>query len=152
MLRPRSLAYDPQGILYTGDIETTLEAGRVLAINVSDHPILLPVMKHGTFRKVRLLPGKILSVAGTSRRQPVAPTEPTPAGDVGIEPVQLSYRNGLLAIGDLLGSIDLMNMTFRNRRAFPNDRQKSLILPPGTILSLMGNGFGSSEKPSDEVP
>ena len=152
MLRPRSLAYDPQGILYTGDIETTLEAGRVLAINVSDHPILLPVMKHGTFRKVRLLPGKILSVAGNSRRQPVAPTEPTPAGDVGIEPVQLSYRNGLLAIGDLLGSIDLMNMTFRNRRAFPNDRQKSLILPPGTILSLMGNGFGSSEKPSDEVP
>nr|MDA8110938.1 hypothetical protein [Nitrospiraceae bacterium] len=34
MLRPRSLAYDPQGILYTGDIETTLEAGRVLALNV----------------------------------------------------------------------------------------------------------------------
>ncbi len=152
MLRPRSLAYDPRGILYTGDIEATLEAGRILAINVSDHPIPLPVMKHGTFRKIILAPGKILSVAGNSRRRPVAPTSPTPAGDVGIEPVQLSYRNGLLAVGDLLGSIDLMNMTFRNRRAFPNDRQKSLILPPGTILSLMGNGFGSSEKPSDEVP
>ncbi len=152
MLRPRSLAYDPRGILYTGDIEATLEAGRILAINVSDHPVPLPFMKHGTFRKVTLDPGQILSIAGNSRRRPVAPTAPTSAGDVGIEPVQLSFRNGLLAVGDLLGSIDLMNMTFRNRRAFPNDRQKSLILPPGTILSLMGNGFGSSEKPSDEVP
>jgi len=151
MIRPRSLAYDPRGLLYIGDIEETRQAGRVLAVNVSDHPIPLPLMRHGTFKKMTVEPGAIVSIAGNSRRRPLAATHPTPAGDAGIEPVQLSYRNGLLAIGDLLGSVDLVNMTFRNRRTFPNDVHASLILPPGTILSLMGNGFGSSEKPSDET-
>lgn len=152
MLRPRSLAFDPtQGILYIGDIETTLEAGHILALNVSDHPVTLPIMKRGEFRKVVLDPGKIMSVAGNSQRSPVTTPIPGGAGDVGLEPVQLSYRNGLLVVGDLLGSIDIINMTMRNRRAFPHDRQKSLILPPGTILSLMGN-LRSVEKPTDEIP
>ncbi len=140
MLRPRSLAYDPQrGILYIGDIEDTLEAGLIQAVNVSDHPVTLPIMREGTFRKVVLEPGKILSVVGNAERTPVTPPVPVAAGDVGIEPVQLSYRNGLLVVGDLLGRIDIVNMTMRNRRAFPNARFKSTILPPGTIISLMGN-------------
>ncbi len=151
MIRPHSLTYDPRGFLYIGDIEETHQAGRVLAVNVSDKPLVLPLMRHGAFRKVTLGPGEIVSIAGNSRRRPLTGTTPTPAGDTGIEPVQLSYRNGLLAIGDLLGSIDLVNLTLRNRRAFPNDVHSSLLLPPGTILSLMGNGFGSSEKPSDEA-
>ncbi len=151
MIRPHSLTYDPRGFLYIGDIEETHQAGRVLAVNVSDRPLDLPLMRHGAYRKLTVAPGEIVSIAGNSRRRPHTATTPTPAGDTGIEPVQLSYRNGLLAIGDLLGSVDLLNLTFRNRRAFPNDVHSSLLLPPGTILSLMGNGFGSSEKPSDEA-
>ena len=152
MLRPRSMAWDPEGLLFVGDIEETLEAGRILALNVKDKPILLPIMKNGTFRKVSLKPGEMIAIAGNSRRQPIARTTPTAAGDIGIEPVQLSYRNGLLVAGDLLGSVDIMNLTFRNRRVYPWDVHQSLLLPPGTVVSLMGNGTGTSEKPSDEVP
>lgn len=151
ILRPRSMAYDKEGILFVGDIEETLQAGRVLALNVTDHPINLPFMRHGHFRKISLGPGQIVAIAGNSRRQPVARTTPDPAGDIGIEPVQLSFRNGLLVVGDLLGSIDLVNMTFHNRRVFPRDVQKTLLLPPGKAISLMGSGTGSSEKPGDEV-
>ena len=151
MIRPHSLTYDSRGFLYVGDIEETSQAGRVLAVNVSDKPLFLPLMRHGAFRKLTVSPGEIVAIAGNSRRRPLATTTPTPAGDAGIEPIQLSYRNGLLAIGNLLGSVDLVNLTFRNRRAFPNDVHASLLLPPGTILSLMGNGFGSSQKPSDEA-
>jgi hypothetical protein len=151
MIRPHSLTYDSRGFLYIGDIEETRQAGRVLAVNVTDKPLSLPLMRHGAFRKLTVSPGEIVAIAGNSRRRPLATTSPTPAGDAGIEPIQLSYRNGLLAIGNLLGSVDLVNLTFRNRRAFPNDVHASLLLPPGTILSLMGNGFGSSQKPSDEA-
>ena len=151
MIRPHSLTYDSRGFLYIGDIEETRQAGRVLAVNVTDKPLSLPLMRHGAFRKLTVSPGGIVAIAGNSRRRPLATTSPTPAGDAGIEPIQLSYRNGLLAIGNLLGSVDLVNLTFRNRRAFPNDVHASLLLPPGTILSLMGNGFGSSQKPSDEA-
>jgi len=151
MLRPRSMACDPDGILFVGDIEETLQAGRILALNVSDHTVRLPLLKQGAFRRVSLEPGEMTAIAGNSRRRPLARTIPTGSGDIGIEPVQLSFRNGLLVVGNLLGSIDIMNMTFRNRRAFPWDVHQSLLLPPGTAVSLMGNGFGTSEKPNDEV-
>ncbi|MGC8528852.1 MAG: hypothetical protein ACP5OP_01455 [Leptospirillia bacterium] len=151
MIRPHSMTYDPRGFLYIGDIEETHQAGRILAVNVSDKSLSLPLMRHGAFRKLTVAPGEIVAIAGNSRTRPLATTTPTPAGDAGIEPIQLSYRNGLLAIGNLLGSLDLVNLTFRNRRAFPNDVHSSLLLPPGTILSLMGNGFDSSQKPSDEA-
>ncbi len=152
-IRPKSLAISRKGILFLADVDHSMGAGRVLAMNVSRKPVFLPFpSKTSSRRAITLLPGRIVLVAGNSARSPVVGTVPNDAREVGLDPVQIAYRHGMLAIGNLVGSIDLVNMQPRSLMVHPLDTRHTLFLPGGRIISLMGAGVGTAGTRGEEVP
>ncbi|MHB8544397.1 MAG: hypothetical protein ACYC9S_10420 [Leptospirales bacterium] len=152
-IRPKSLAISRRGLLLVADLDHSMGAGRVLAMNVGRKPIFLPFpSRSSSKRAITLLPGRIVLVAGNSGRSPLVGTIPGDAREVGMDPGQIAYHDGLLMIGNLLGTIDLMNMRPGRRFVHPLDTHKTLSLPGGRIISLMGAGFGTAAGRGEEVP
>ncbi|MHB1286305.1 MAG: hypothetical protein ACYCYP_07055 [Leptospirales bacterium] len=152
-IRPKSLTISNKGLLFLADLDHSMGAGRVLAMNVGRKQISLPFMADGSGeRGISLAPGKIILIAGNSSRSPIVGTTPGDPRQVGIEPVQIAYHEGFLMIGDLLGTIDLVNMESNNRFVHPLDTHKTLSIPGGSIISLMGAGVGTDLGRGQEVP
>ena len=91
-------------------------------------------------------------VAGNSSRSPLVGTVPNDAREVGLDPAQVAYRRGMLTIGNLIGSIDLVNMRSKSVMVHPLDKHHTLLLPAGRIISLMGAGVGTAAGRGEEVP
>ncbi len=152
-VRPKSLAISRKGLLFLADEDHSMGAGRILAMNVSRKPIFLPFPSTLSNRRaVTLLPGRIVLVAGNSSRSPLVGTVPNDAREVGLDPAQVAYRRGVLTIGNLIGSIDMVNMRLRSVMVHPLDTRHTLLLPPGRIISLMGAGVGTAAGRGAEVP
>lgn len=152
-IRPKSLAISRKGLLFFADLDHSMGSGRVLAMNVGRKPVFLPFpSRSSSQRAITLLPGRIVLVAGNSGLSPLVGTTPGDAREVGMDPVEIAYHDGLLMIGDLLGTIDLMNMRSGRRFVYPLDTHKTLALPGGRIISLMGAGFGTAMGRDEEVP
>lgn len=152
-IRPKSLAISRKGLLFLADLDHSMGAGRVLAMNVGRKAIFLPFPSDASQkRSITLLPGRIILVAGNSARSPLVGTTPGDAREVGIDPVQIAYHDGFLVIGNLLGTIDLVNIRPGERFVHPLDTHKTLSLPGGRIISLMGAGFGTDLGRGEEVP
>lgn len=144
-IRPKSLAISEDGLLYLADLDQSLGVGRVLAMNVSRRPVGFPLPSSGgSPRTVSLRPGYLMVIAGNSSNMPVVRTVPDNPMAVGIHPVQLAYKDGFLVIGDLLGTIDVLNVRNQGRSVHPLDTKKTVTLPGGGIISLMGAGVGTS--------
>ncbi|WP_036082093.1 MULTISPECIES: hypothetical protein [Leptospirillum] len=152
-IRPKSLAISQKGLLYLADEDHSMGAGRILAMNVSRKPIFLPFPSTLSSRAaITLLPGRIVLVAGNSGRSPLVGTVPNNSREVGLDPAQIAYRHGMLTIGNLIGSIDLVNMRAKSVLVHPLDRSHTLLLPAGRIISLMGAGVGTAAGRGAEVP
>lgn len=152
-IRPKSLAISRNGLLYLADEDHSMGAGRILAMNVSRQPVFLPFPSTLSSRAaITLLPGRIVLVAGNSSRSPLVGTVPNDARDVGLDPAQVAYRRGMLTIGNLIGSIDLVNMRSKSVMVHPLDKHHTLLLPAGRIISLMGAGVGTAAGRGEEVP
>ncbi len=151
-IRPKSLAISGGGLLFLADLDQSLGVGRVLAMNVSRHPISIPLSPEVGMSSVSLRSGHLIAVAGNSSSSPVVRTMPGNPLAVGIHPVQLAYRDGFLVIGDLLGTIDVLNLYREERAVHPLDTRKTVMLPGGSIISLMGAGVGTSAGRQEETP
>jgi hypothetical protein len=151
-IRPKSLAISRDGLLFLADNDQSLGVGRVLAMNVSRHAISLPFSRKIGSEQVSLQPGRMILVAGNSSNSPVVRTLPGNPLAVGIHPVQLAYRDGFLVIGDLLGTIDVLNLRPEDRPVHPLDTAKTVMLPGGSIISLMGAGVGTSVGRKEDIP
>ncbi|MHB1730827.1 MAG: hypothetical protein ACYCVG_07735 [Leptospirillum sp.] len=144
-IHPKSLVESASGILFLAEMDDASDAGKVEVLNAGSSSISIPEggAPHGLSN---LSPGQVIVLVGNGSKSPVPGIHPDIPTHVGIVPVTVAFHNGLLAIADLNGSIDVVNMGGINREVHPMGQGSSVILPRGRIISLMGARSGNRSK------
>jgi hypothetical protein len=149
-IHPKSLVESASGVLYLAEMDESSDAGKVEALNVGSADVSIPHggAPHGVTRLSR---GQVMVLVGNGSKTPLPGIHPDIPVHVGIVPVNVAYHNGLLAIADLNGSIDVVNIGGVNRVVHPMGQGSAVVLPRGRIISLMGARSGNRSK-GDLVP
>ncbi len=149
-IHPKSLVESASGILFLAEMDESSDAGKVEVLNAGSASYALPHggAPHGL---TRLLPGQVVVLVGNGGKTPPPGVTPDIPLHVGIVPVNIAFHNGLLAIADLNGSIDVVNLGGVNRQVHPLGQGNAVTLPRGRIISLMGSRSGNRAQ-GDIVP
>jgi hypothetical protein len=144
-IHPKSLVESASGILYLAEMDEASDSGKVEALNVGSADASVPQggAPHGL---TRLPHGQVMVLVGNGSKTPVPGIHPDIPTHVGIVPVNVAFHNGLLAIADLNGSIDVVNIGGVNRLVHPMGQGSAVVLPRGRIISLMGARSGNRSK------